>query len=230
MTSVLRAALVLSAGAVTLAWMVSRRRTDYLPVALLLSLGLVDDVARYALAVFVLAPAHALVGAAPLEGWARFAGHADTSLFLAWPAALAAAALVTFDPAFEGDLERRDRRRRRVLLAVAGSWALVVALLAVNYPVTRGPMLARCYLAAELVGLLVGIGAIATWVPARRWPEIWHVAIALVVAGELASALAGPWRVDLFGSWSLAQVSHALLLAVLIVLQGGLLWISSSPR
>lgn len=55
-------------------------------------------------------------------------------------------------------------------------------------------VLARRYLAAELAALVVSVGAIATWIRARRASELQHVSVALVVAAELVIAFAGPWR------------------------------------
>jgi hypothetical protein len=220
-------AYAFTVGAAALAWMIARRRVEHRSFALLLSIGLAVDVARYGVRV-LLAP---LLGAAPLEGWARAAGHVDEALFLAWPASLAAASLVTFVAEPNDDLEHQ-RRTVRVLASVAATWLLAVVALVVTYPITRGGILARYYLAAELGAIVVGIGSIATWIPARRAPEIWHVSIALVVVAEFVDAIVGPWRVGIFGSWSLGQLVHALLCALLIVLQGGLLWMlsSSSPR
>jgi hypothetical protein len=220
----------LSACAAGLAWATTRRRAAHRPVALLLTVGLASDIARQALADLVLNPARARFGAAPWEGWARVAGHAGEALFLAWPAALAASALVTFSTMDETDFAPRHwRTAHKLLVGVAAAWLLAVVALVVTYPITRGGILARCYLAAELGAIVVGIGSIATWIPARRVPEVRHVVIALVIAAELTSALVGPWRVNVFGSWVLAQVIHALLFALLTVLQGGVLWISSSP-
>lgn len=226
----LLAAYVMTLGALALAWAIASTRAKYRPVALLLTIALTVDLARRANGVFFLAPAHARFGAAPFDGWARVAGALDEALFLAWPAAIAASALVTFEPA-PFDAADAIARRARVLRAVALVWLLAVVALVATYPITRGPVLARCYLVGELAAIVVGIGAIATWIPARLSPEVRHVVIALVVGAELISALAGPWRFDLFGRWSLAVVSHALFFGAIIALQGGmLLWNSTSAH
>jgi hypothetical protein len=216
-----RAAYALALVAAALAWALARRRAEHRPIAALLTVGLVADVCRRVLAVLVLNPAHARLGAAPFTGWPRVAGHVGEALFLAWPAAIAAAALTVFHLG-------TPEAKRRAHLAVLGVYVAALLALVVTYPITRGDTLVRCYLAANLAAIVAGIGAIGTWVSARRLPEAHHFALALVVMAELVSAVAGPWRADLFGSWSLAQVSYALLLGVLIALQGGLLWISTS--
>lgn len=216
-----RVAYFLTLVAVALAWVLARPRTEHRPIAALLTVSLVADVCRRALAVLILDPTHARLGSAPFTGWPRLAGHLGEALFLAWPAAIAAAALAVFHV---GSPEAKMRRH----LAVLGVYGAALVALVVTYPITRGALLIRCYLAANLAAIVVGIGAIGTWISARRSPEAQHFALALVVMAELVSVVAGPWRVNLFGSWSLAQVSYALLLGVLIALQGGLLWISTS--
>lgn len=226
MSPVLRAGYLFTICAAALAWGIARRRPEHRPVALLLTIDVVINVARRALAAYVLVPAAAQLGGAPLDGWARVAGHLDDALFLGWPAAIAATALVTFTPAlFDEDASRA--RRRRVMIAVAIVWAVAVAALVTSYPITRGAVLARCYLAGELAAIVVGLGSVATWIPARQSPDVRHVAIALVVGDALVSVLAGPWRFNVFGSWVLAQLIHALFAAVLTVLQGGFLWSQS---
>jgi hypothetical protein len=215
-----RVAYALAVVAVALAWALARRRAEHRPIAALLTVGLVADVCRRALAVLILDPTHARLGSAPFTGWPRVAGHAGEALFLAWPAAIAAAAIAVFHLG-------TPEAKRRGHLAIAAVYGAALLALVVTYPITRGDTLVRCYLAANLAAIVVGIGATGTWISARRLPEVQHFAIALVVVAELVSAVAGPWRLDLFGSWSLAQVSYALLLGVLIALQGGLLWIST---
>jgi hypothetical protein len=213
-----RAAYLLSLGAVILAWLLARRRLAHRPVALLLMIGLAGDAFRRALRVAVLAPARAALAGAPYMGAPRLAFHAEQALFLAWLASLVAAAIQTF-------AAESAKPRRGLILAI---WAATVLTLTLTYPATRGPVLARCYLAAELTAILISGAAIVNWVPRRRSPELHHLAIALVVAAECVSALAGPWRTNLFGSWPLAQVVYAALFGSLIVLQGGALWLMSS--
>ncbi len=138
-------------------------------------------------------------------------GQLSQALFLAWPAALVASARVSFD------VSGASPRRSFFLIGVV--WAAASTALALTYPITRGPVLARCYLAVELVALLVTAVTICRWVRERRTPELHHLSIALVATAELCT-LVGPWRYDLFGSWPLAQSVYLTLFGVLVVLQG----------
>jgi hypothetical protein len=182
----------------------------------LLAGGLAVDVVKPGLFVLALAPGHALAGAGPLQGWYRVAGHVHAALFLAWPAALAGTSLHVF--------------LRRPAWPAAAVWAVVSAALAAAYPLTRGAVLARVYTAAELASVMVGVGAVATWAPRREAPTPAHVVVALVLVAEIVAIVAGPWRFNLFGAWPLAQLAYATIFGVLVVLQGGLLWIRSSSR
>ncbi len=212
-----RAVYLASTAAVILAWVITRRKAEHRTVVVLLSIGLGCDVVQRALRFAVLAPAHLRFGRAPLEGWALVVGQLSQALFLAWPAALVASARVSFDVS--------GASTRRSLLLIGVVWAAVSAALALIYPITRGPVLARCYLAVELVALLVTAVTIGRWVRERRTPELHHLSIALVATAELCT-LVGPWRYDLFGSWPLAQSIYLTLFGVLVVLQGGSLWLS----
>jgi hypothetical protein len=211
--------------AAVLGWGLAARSPAHRPIAWLLSVGFGSDVARRLLRVAVLAPARVALGTAPYGGAARVAFHAESALFLAWPAAIAATALVVLLRPAEGDAT--EARQPRDVLGVALVWALVMGALAASYPLVRGSLLARCYLGAELAALVVGVGALATWIGRRRTPEVRHVALALVLAAELVSVLVGPWRVGLFASWTLAQAVYVALFGVLILLQGGAWWMSS---
>jgi len=199
-----------SIAATGLAWAVAWRRPGHRPVALLLTAGLAFDVARRALYLHAVAPGHEAAGAGPLEGWYRVAGHVHAALFIAWPAALAGAALRIFTA--------------RPAWPAACAWGVVSTALAAAYPITRGAVLARVFLAAELSALLVAIGAIAAWMPRRRAPAPEHVALALVLVAEVAAIVVGPWKLNVFGTWPLAQVAYATIFGVLVVLQGGVLW------
>ena len=212
-----RAGYLASTAAAVLAWVIARRQVEHRTVAVLLSIGLGCDVVQRTLRFAVLAPAHLRFGRAPLEGWALVVGQLSQALFLAWPAAMVASVRVSFD------VSGASTRRSFLLIGVA--WVAASATLALTYPITRGPVLARCYLAVELVALLVTAVTIGRWVRERRTPELHHLSIALVATAELCT-LVGPWRYDLFGSWPLAQSVYLTLFGVLVVLQGGSLWLS----
>jgi hypothetical protein len=202
--------------AAALAWVLSRRAAEHRAVALLLTVYLFANIGRRALVALILAPAHLRFDPEPLAGWAEVAVHVDTALFLAPRAMLAAVAVAVFAP---------PASRRRSIIGVAAAWAITVTALVALYPITRGSVLARCYLAAELAALIVSVGVIATWIRARRVSELQHVSVALLVAAELVITFAGPWRTGIFASWSGAQAVYSTLFALLAVLQGGSLWL-----
>jgi hypothetical protein len=206
----------LSAVATGLAWAVAWQRAEHRPIALLLTGGLAFDLARRALSLLALAPGHALVGAGPLHGWYRVAGHTHAAIFLAWPAALAGASLRVF--------------LRRQAWPIAFVWGVTCVGMAASYPLTRGAVLARVYTAAELAAIMVGVGAVAMWVPRREAPEPAHIALALVFVAEIVALVAGPWRFNLFGAWPLAQLAYASIFSVLVVFQGGWLWFRTSSH
>jgi len=101
--------VVLSGVATALAWHLARERPDHRPVAALLTLGFISDLARQALRIAVFLPARERFAGAPYTGWTRVAADADNALALAYPAAIVAGALWVF-------LRRRSllgNRRRR---------------------------------------------------------------------------------------------------------------------
>jgi hypothetical protein len=204
---------VLLAGVATaLAWLVARERPDYHSVAALLTVGFISDLARQALRIAVFLPARERFAGAPYTGWTRIAADADNALVLAYPAAIVAVALWVF------------LRRRPWLVAVG--WAVSVAALAVAYPATRGAVLSRCYLGAELVAIAVTVGAAVTWFWRREPPTLTHAVTLLIGASEAATLL--PFRKGLFTSWTLAQAAYVTMYVILIVLQGGAVCGSSS--
>jgi hypothetical protein len=87
---------VLSITATILAWSLAGRRGGHRSVAYLLTCGLVLDVARRALRTLVLAPGYATLSGAPSTAWLRVAFHAEEAMFIAGPAAMAAASLAVF--------------------------------------------------------------------------------------------------------------------------------------
>lgn len=209
----MRAALyLLLAVATVLAWLLARARRDHLPIALLLSTGLLCNVVRAGLRAAV--PTLATSPADPLAGWARAAAHLDDLLFLAWPAGLAVVAVHVL------------ARAPRWSWAPAAALAAIVAGLAGAYPVTRGDVLRRCYLAAELAALAVGVFGVVQW--ARRGERATPALLcaAFLVLGHFV-VLVGPYRFGLFGSaWYTAQVGYLLILVNLVLVQGAALWSS----
>jgi hypothetical protein len=204
--------VALSATAAALAWVVARRRPDHRPIAAVLTVGLVSDLARQALRVVVFLPAREHLNGTPFTGWTRVAADVDNALFLAYPAAIIALVVVVL--------------LRRPAWPVAFPWALAVAALAVAYPATRGATLSRCYLGAELGALSVTVGAAITWFWRREPPSLTIGITLLLGASEAATLL--PFHRGIFGAWKLARVSYVTLYVILIVLYGGVVCGSSS--
>jgi hypothetical protein len=201
---------IMSAVAVVLAWIVTSRHKPHKPFAVLLSVGgLLCDTAAWALQRWALPPPN--VDGPPLKGWTRLAGDADSALFLAWPAGIAALAMHTL-------------ARRSIRPVVIGYLATLTALI-VGYPTLRGELLAKVYLAAELAAAFIGV---MSFVAFRRRGDAWTVTTictSIVVAGHLGVSVAGPYRFGLFGqAWTLAQAGYLLVYAVVILFQVGKLW------
>lgn len=204
----MKLALYLLAGlAALLAWIVAQRRPDHRPVAAALSLALAANLGRAALIAWVLPPPDQ----GPFHGALRLAIAADRALYLAWPALVAALALTTL------------ARRRAWPVAIAHG-AIVLAL-ALTYPATRFDTLRRFYLAAELAAALVGVASAASWYRRARPANVTTLAAAFLVAGHLATVIAGPYRFGLFGeAWILATWIYLAVMTTLILLHLGSLW------
>jgi hypothetical protein len=213
MTWLLPLDYLLSVTATVLAWVVARREPEHRSAAYLLTVGLVVDLARRFLTSVIIRPAAAHFGGAPFTGWARVAAHIDVALFLAWPASLTAFAVWIF-------LRRRP-------FGVAVAWALAVSAISVAYPVTRGAVLGNCYLGAHLAALILALGCFLSWLP-RGESLVLRQRMALYIIATEGVALVGPWREGPFAHWHLAQVIYATLYAMLILLQGGSLWVRPS--
>jgi hypothetical protein len=148
-----RAALIAAAiGAAVLA----RKRSDYRPIGVFLGAVACANFLRAALAALVFNPERAAMRAAgldpalvPFTGGARVAACVEVAAFLVWSAGLAAVTIAVY------------LRRRPWSVGVA--WALGSAAIAYAYPFTRGDVLRKCYLAAELAALAVAVGVIITW-------------------------------------------------------------------
>ena len=201
--------LALLAALTIVSWWLATHRAEHRSVALFLAFCLGSDLARWLLMALVLSPAHKRFGDAPFTGWYRAACDLDAALFLAWHAGLAALALWVF------------LRRRPWPVAVV--WALAVAALAVMYPTTRGAVLQRCYLAAELGTLSFVAGCYVMWWWRREKPTFTNFCTVLLSSGEVA-LLIGPYSRNIFTSWDIAQAMYATVYVVLLALHGGMLW------
>src|SRR5262249_44324409 len=106
--------------------------------------------------------------------------------------------------------------------------AAMVALVA-TYPVTRGDVLQRCYLAAELAALVVAIGCCVQFAWRQEPPRLPHGCTILIGCVEVAMII-GPYRKSVFASWDLAQIAYTILYVTLAVVLGGSLWGTSSSQ
>jgi hypothetical protein len=189
------------------------RRPEYRPTALFLFATALVDVVLTPVRELIISPA-----VAPLSGGVRIAFHLYEALFLTWHAGLAALALVVFT------------KLRPWPVAIV--WAAASLTLALTYPITRGDVLRRVYLAADLSALAVAVASFASWFRRRRpgqgftFPQFIAT---LIFAIELGALFVGAWRWNIFENWSLSQVAYATLYASCIFLQGAILWITPSP-
>jgi hypothetical protein len=193
--------------AAVLGFVVARQRVEYRPVAWFLGGMTAIDVGR-----FVLARVVDFEGAPrPHVGMVRLAFHADELGFLAWPAGLAALALVVF----------AARRSWPVLAVYLATWAALVAL----YPSAwvRGDGLRRVYLAAFLVGLLTYVASLAKWGAKRVKPEAEHAVLLVLGATEVARILSfSAPIVARWGAWM--PPGNGVLYAVIAAMEGVFLW------
>jgi hypothetical protein len=139
-----------SALATALAWAVYKRRPEHRPIAWLLTIGLTSDVALRMLHVWYFDEAVARLGVdTPWHGWPRVVGHVSDALSIAWPAAVAGAAVAAF-------LGRKP-------WAVLGSYVVCVSGFVVWHPVTGNGSQAKALAACELAATLVAVGCALTW-------------------------------------------------------------------
>jgi hypothetical protein len=174
--------------------------------------------------VYALDPARARIVAAgldpadvPFTGWVALVAHVDGALFLMWAAGLAALAVVLF--------------LRQRMWPVVAAWGAVSIALGIGYPTIRGDLLRRCYLAIELCALATVIVGVAAWRRRQETPTIAHLCAWMIAVVDFGSLFVGPWSSGLFNNaWFVGQVMYSALYAVLIVAQGGVLWLPSKSQ
>jgi hypothetical protein len=200
----------------------ARKRSDYRPIAIFLGAVACANFLRAALAALIFNPERAAMRAAgldpalvPFTGAARVAAHVEVAAFLVWSAGLAAVTIAVY------------LQRRPWLVGVA--WALCSIGIAYAYPITRGDVLRRCYLAAELAALTVAAGAIITWAWKREPPTLPRGAVLCIVAVDFGT-LIGPYLGNPFLTWERAQALYLVLYIALVVIQGGSLWSSRTSN
>jgi hypothetical protein len=105
----------------------------------------------------------------------------------------------------------------------------VLGIAVFGYPAIRGELLRNAYLGFELACLAVATGAFLHWIAFRNDPPTaTHWMILLMVGTEVAGIIAGPWGLGLFTTWSLAQAGYCIQYALLITIQGVLVWMTPS--
>jgi hypothetical protein len=212
-TGLLAFGYALSLVAAATSWPVARRRPEHAPVAYLLTFGLASDLARRAMRTLVIAPALAALNGAPATGWIRVVCNIEQTLFLAWPAGVAAVAM-------------RVLLGRRPWPIALGYTAGVLGIVVFGYPSIRGELLRKAYLGFDLACLMVAVGCVVHWGAFRKdTPQAIHLIVMLMVGAEIASVAGGAWRSDIFTTWKLEQVAYSMLYAVVVVINGGVLWI-----
>lgn len=192
---------------------VARRRADYRSVAGFLVLSAVIDVGRG------IAREHGLdlSTAHAHEGWARVAVHVDQAAYLTWPAAGAWLAAAVFG----------GPPLRRVTIALGVAWFGAVTLLVAMYPASRGSATNHAFIAAELASTFFSVGAIARWWARREAPTLAH-GVALLICGIHAVSFAVVARGYTLERWRIAVGAYVVLYVVVVLVQGGALWTSSS--
>lgn len=202
---------VLSLTATVLAWPVAKRRPDHIPIATLLTFGLLADLARRLLREFILVPAYAPSLGTPTTGWLRIARIVEQALFLGWPAGLAAATLWI-------------HLRRPPWLVAVGYVVGVLGIAVFGYPAIHGDLLHKAYLGFQLACLAVAVGAIFHWAVFKKdQARTAHWIVGLMVGTEIVGLVAGAWRFGIFTNWTLAQLSYCILYAMLTLINGAVL-------
>lgn len=191
--------------AATMAVWVARGRREYVPIAVVLIISAVADILRLVIS-GAMPPTSETASSSP---GVIVLYAVDSALWLTWPAGLAASALVVF----------LDRKPWAVLIA----WAALAIGLAVSYPWARGENLRLVYLGAELTAQAVALGGALLWSTRRSPPGAEHAVLALLVAVELGTLIAGPWRA-IYTTWYISQLMYLGAFAAIIAVQGGALW------
>jgi len=202
--------------AASLAALVAWRREDHRPFAFFLTAIVLVSAVRWVLMTWWLVPYRASYPDTPMGGPALVAAHVDTALWLVWPAGLAAVSIAVY------------LRRKPWLVGVV--WLLVSLAIAYAYPTTRGDVLRRCYLAAELAALCVAAGSIGMWTRLHQSVTLPRACVLLLVIFDFATVVMGPWVGDPFHDWHKAQILYSMLYGSLILMQGGALWTRPSSR
>jgi hypothetical protein len=190
-----------------LAVALARRRSEHKSVAVFLALIAALDIFHF----YVIRPAY-FPHPPPYVGIPRIAFHIGQAISFAWPAGVAMLGWRVF-------LSRRP-------WPPVVAYAMVLAFVVIGYPAIRRTPLAYVHTIAYLASILAVLGCAAIWMRRKAPPRPEHAATLLLPLLEL-SLLAGPYYPvlpDPFKSWSIAQVTYAVLWSVLALLHIGVLW------
>jgi len=203
------ALLLAFATAIVLAWMLTSKRPEHRPVALLLCVGLAADVGQHVYDLAVLGPLRDSLGVAvPWTGWARVAAFLAHAMTMVWPAAIVGAALVVY-------------AGRKPWGAFLG-WAIVLAVFAVAHPIGENQAMALAIVQSLSIVAAAGIGY--AWYRRTTTPATSaQLALAMIVTAELVSLL-GAWRIGPFAAWPISQTLYLSMFGILILIQGRFLW------
>lgn len=203
-------------GALALSWALAaafaRRYPEHRIIAVGLGATFGAELGRAALVMWVLPSprpdpytSHALI----------LAAGADAGLNIVWPAVVAAVALRVL--------------AQRPWWPAAAAWVLATVAIGAAYPVTRGDVLRRCYLGADLAGSFVAVASLGSHVLRalrgtfpRLAPQasftIWIAAI--FVLTHFVGILVGPHFFGLFGSaWILSLATNLAAFTIIAGLQ-----------
>ena len=211
MTAIRFITLVLFAISAGAAIAVARRDERHRPVAAYIATVLAVDIGRLIVAQ-LLPPA---APASPYTGTLRALWHVEQSAYLGSILALPAMFMALF-------------LRRRPWL-IGGIWLISAVLLAALYPGVRGAALLRVYSAAELAAALACVGFFVTWLASGRVSED-GVTVSVICATTLLGAhLMVAVMPQLGGAktlitWPVVVATHAIITAIVLVLQLRVLW------
>jgi len=205
--TIILAACVASAWALTRGWRGRPRWPFYRPVALLLSWALATSLARGALQHWILNPARATIGEeVPYTGMARTAYLAEVAIRLSWPFAILAATLVVF-------------RRRRPWWLVA-AWAVAAGGLCWSYPEVRREPQWHIEAAVASVCWLWSARTVWCWYSSDDGaPVAAHTAMMLVLAAQLSVLALVLWSGNPVEHWTGARVTHGVMYAGVLAFQ-----------
>jgi len=211
MTRVQIATLVLFAATTFAALAVARRDKRHRPVAAYLAALLILDICGHVLA--AMSPPGNCTE--PYTGAARVLSHLDQSRYLGSILALPAMFMAVF--------------LRRKPWIIGGIFVIGAMVLAALYPGLRGGALLCVYSAVELGAVLASGGFFVMWLASPRVAED-GLSVSVMSATALASAnivvcvmpqLVGS---DILATWPVAVGTHAVVLAIVLILQLRLIW------